>query len=324
MVNSEVKNLDLSSEGVNRIEWAAREMPVLLSIRNRFGKEKPLKGCIVGGCLHVTSETANLALALQSGGAEVYLCASNPLSTNDSVAAALVKEYGISVFAFRGEDKDAYYRHLTAVLAQKPQILLDDGADLISTAHQKGKEFCRSVLGGTEETTTGVIRFRNLQKEGKICFPIIAVNEALTKHLFDNRYGTGQSTIDGLLRATNILLAGKKFVVAGYGWCSRGIATRAKGMGAIVIVTEVDPLRALEALMDGFLVMKSIEAAKSGDIFITATGNRMIFREEHFNLMKDGAIVGNSGHFDVEIDIPALEKMSAGRRTVQTTWKNSG
>lgn len=317
MVPAEVKDLKLSSEGVTRIEWAGREMPVLLSIRQRFSQSKSLQGYRIGGCLHVTSETANLALTLQAGGAQVYLCASNPLSTNDSVAAALVKEYGISVFAFRGEDRDAYYRHLTAVLEQRPQVLLDDGADLISNAHQKEDEFCKNILGGTEETTTGVIRFRNLEKEGKIRFPIIAVNEALTKHLFDNRYGTGQSTIDGLLRATNLLLAGKKVVVAGYGWCSRGIATRARGMGSVVIVTEVDPLRALEAFMDGFLVMKATEAARIGDVFITATGNRAIFREEHFKIMKDGAILANSGHFDVEIDIPALEKMSTSRRQLR-------
>ncbi len=317
MPDFEVKDIKLSSEGVRRIEWSGREMPVLFSIRERFEKTKPLAGRRIGACLHVTSETANLAITLQAGGARVYLCASNPLSTNDSVAAALAKEYGVAVFAFRGEERDDYYRHLSSVLEVKPEILMDDGADLISAAHQKDESFCRTVLGGTEETTTGVIRFRNLEKEGKIRFPIIAVNEALTKHLFDNRYGTGQSTIDGLLRATNVLLAGKKVVVAGYGWCSRGIASRARGMGSIVIITEVDPLRALEASMDGFQVMKSVEAAKIGDIFLTATGNRTIFREEHFRLMKDGVILGNSGHFDVEIDIPALDKMSKTRRTIR-------
>lgn len=317
MPDFEVKDINLSSEGVRRIEWSGREMPVLFSIRARFEKTKPLAGRRIGACLHVTAETANLAITLQAGGARVYLCASNPLSTNDSVAAALAQEYGVAVFAFRGEERDDYYRHLSSVLEAKPEILMDDGADLISAVHQKDEAFCRTVLGGTEETTTGVIRFRNLEKEGKIRFPIIAVNEALTKHLFDNRYGTGQSTIDGLLRATNILLAGKKVVVAGYGWCSRGIASRARGMGSIVIITEVDPVRALEASMDGFQVMKSVEAAKIGDIFLTATGNRSIFREEHFRLMKDGAILGNSGHFDVEIDIPALAKMSKSRRTIR-------
>lgn len=317
MPDFEVKDVNLSPEGVRRIEWSSREMPVLLSIRERFAKTKPLAGRRIGACLHVTSETANLAVTLQAGGAKVYLCASNPLSTSDAVAAALAKEYGVAVFAFRGEGKEDYYRHLSSVLEAKPEILMDDGADLISAAHKKDEAFCRSVLGGTEETTTGVIRFRNLEKEGRIRFPIIAVNEALTKHLFDNRYGTGQSTIDGLLRATNVLLAGKRVVVAGYGWCSRGIASRARGMGSIVIITEVDPLRALEAAMDGFQVMKAEEAAKIGDIFLTATGNRTIFRAEHFQRMKDGAILGNSGHFDVEIDIPALEKMSKSRRTIR-------
>lgn len=317
MPGFEVKDIKLSSEGVRRVEWSGREMPVLFSIRKRFKKTKPLAGRRIGTCLHVTAETANLAITLQAGGARVYLCASNPLSTNDSVAAALAKEYGVAVFAFRGEKRDDYYRHLSSVLEAKPEILMDDGADLISAVHQKDEAFCRTVLGGTEETTTGVIRFRNLEKEGKIRFPIIAVNEALTKHLFDNRYGTGQSTIDGLLRSTNILLAGKKVVVAGYGWCSRGIASRARGMGSIVIITEVDPLRALEASMDGFQVMKSTEAAKIGDIFLTATGSRTVFRKEHFRLMKDGAILGNSGHFDVEIDIPALNKASKKRRTIR-------
>ena len=317
MTKGEIKDAKLVKEGVKRIEWAVREMPVLLGIRRRFQKEKPLRGKTVGGCLHITSETANLAITLQAGGAKVFFCASNPLSTNDSVAAAMVREYGIATFAMRGENRDAYYRHLSAVLREKPQILMDDGADLISTAHRRDENYCRSILGGTEETTTGVVRFRNLEKEGKLRFPIIAVNEAMTKHLFDNRYGTGQSTIDGLLRATNVLLAGKKFVVAGYGWCSRGIAARARGMGSVVIVTEIDPIRALEAMMDGYLVMKAEEAARIGDIFITATGNRSIFRQEHFQLLKDGAILANSGHFDVEIDIPALEKMSVGRRTIR-------
>lgn len=313
----DVKDLNDSPEGVNRIDWAAREMPVLLSIRERFAREKPLQDLRVSGCLHVTSETANLAITLKSGGAEVFLCASNPLSTNDSVAAALVKEYGINVFAVRGENRETYYQHLNATLDAKPHILMDDGADLISTAHQRDEAFCRSILGGTEETTTGVIRFANMEKAGKMRFPIIAVNEAQTKHLFDNRYGTGQSTIDGLLRATNLLLAGCKVVVAGYGWCSRGIAMRARGMGAVVIITEVDPLRALEALMDGFLVMKSTEAARVGKVFITATGNCSILREEHFRAMPDGAIMANSGHFNVEIDIPALEKMSKSRRRIR-------
>ena len=313
----EVRDLKLSSEGIRRIEWSAREMPVILSVRKRFAKDKPLKGRRVGACLHVTSETANLALTLQAGGAQVYLCASNPLSTNDRVAAALVKEYGLSVFAFRGENREEYYRHLSAVLKAGPEILMDDGADLISSAHRRDENYCRSIIGGTEETTTGVIRFRSLEKEGSLRFPIIAVNEARTKHLFDNRYGTGQSTIDGLMRATNVLLAGKKIVVSGYGWCSRGIALRARGMGGIVIITEVEPVKALEAAMDGFLVMKSLEAARLGDIFITATGCCSVFGKEHFGVMKDGAILANSGHFDVEIDIPALSAMSKKRTKVR-------
>ncbi len=313
----EVKDLKLSPEGIKRIEWSAREMPVVLSIRERFAKEKPFVKRRIGACLHVTSETANLAITLHAGGAQVYLCASNPLSSNDSVAAALVKEYGISVFAFRGESKEEYYRHLSAVLDAQPDILMDDGADLISHAHQRKGDYCRTILGGTEETTTGVLRFRNLEKEGKLLFPIIAVNEARTKYLFDNRYGTGQSTIDGLMRATNILLAGKKVVVFGYGWCSRGIAFHARGMGAVVIITEVEPLKALEAVMDGFLVMHSLEAAKVGDIFITATGCCSVLRKEHYQVMKDGAILANSGHFDVEIDIPALVTLSKKRRKVR-------
>lgn len=317
MVKNDVKSINLSAEGKNRIEWAAREMPVLLSIRDRFRKEKPLSGRRVGGCLHITSETANLAITLKEGGAEVFFCASNPLSTNDSVAASMVADYGISVFAVRGEDRDLYYKHLNAVLDAGAEVLMDDGADLISTAHGRGEGFCRPLIGGTEETTTGVIRFANMEKEGAMCFPVIAVNEARTKHLFDNRYGTGQSTIDGLLRATNVLLAGKRVVVAGYGWCSRGIAMRARGMGAVVIVTEVDPLRALEAHMDGYLVMPAEKAAAEGEIFITATGNRSVIREEHFRLMKNGAIIGNSGHFNVEIDIPALEKMSRSSREIR-------
>ncbi|HNQ35183.1 MAG TPA: adenosylhomocysteinase [bacterium] len=317
MAEFEIRDRGLVDEGVNRVEWAGREMPVLLSIRERFAQSHPFAGLRLGGCLHVTSETANLALALQAGGAEVFLCASNPLSTNDAVAAALAVKYGIHVHAVRGEDRDAYYRHLEAVLSARPSVLLDDGADLISQARRRDEAFCREVFGGTEETTTGVIRFRNLAREGRLRFPIVAVNEADTKHLFDNRYGTGQSTIDGLLRATNLLLAGRKVVVAGYGWCSRGIAQRARGLGAIVAVTEIEPVRALEALMDGFLVMPSLEAARFGDVFITATGNRSIFRAEHFRVMKSGAILANSGHFDVEIDIPALAGLSRARRLIR-------
>ena len=306
----DIKDLNLASQGRLRIEWAEREMPVLRLIRERFEKEKPLKGVRLSACLHITSETANLARTLQAGGAEVVLTASNPLSTQDDVAAALVAYYEIPVFAIKGEDNDTYYKHIHAALDHKPHITMDDGADLVSTLHKDRTELIGNVVGGTEETTTGVIRLRAMAKDGVLRYPIIAVNDAMTKHLFDNRYGTGQSTIDGVIRATNVLIAGKTVVVAGYGWCSRGIAMRAKGMGANVIVTEVDPLRALEAVMDGYRVMPMIEAAPQGDIFITSTGDINVIDRQHFEVMKDGAIVANSGHFNVEINIPALEEMA--------------
>jgi adenosylhomocysteinase len=310
----DIRDEGLASEGRLRIEWADGQMPVLSLIRERFEKEKPLKGLRIGCCLHVTSETANLVRTLKAGGAEVYICASNPLSTQDSVAASLVKHYEVPVYAIRGEDRDTYYKHIHQVLDCKPHVTMDDGGDLVSTLHTERTELLSHIIGGTEETTTGVIRFRSMEREGVLRFPIIAVNDANTKHLFDNRYGTGQSTIDGILRATNVLLAGKTFVVAGYGYCGRGIAMRARGMGANVVVVEVSPLKALEAVMDGYRVMPSKEAAKLGDIFVTATGNKNIFRAEHFKLMKDGAILANSGHFNVEIDIPALESMAKSKR----------
>ena len=313
-----VKDLSLAEEGKNRIEWAEMDMPVLRKeIKRRFEEEKPLKGVVIGACLHVTTETANLMRTLKDGGAEVYLCASNPLSTQDDVAAALVKYYDIPVFAIKGEDEQTYYSHIEEVLKRKPNVTMDDGADLISTLHKKHPELIPNVIGGTEETTTGVIRLRAMANSGALKFPVIAVNEALTKHLFDNRYGTGQSTIDGILRATNRLIAGLTFVVAGYGWCGKGVAMRAKGMGADVIVTEVDPIKAIEARMDGFRVMPMAEAAKEGDIFCTVTGNIHVIRREHFERMKDGAIVCNSGHFNVEIDIPALEEMAVEKRRVR-------
>ncbi len=313
-----VKDLSLADKGKDRIEWAEMDMPVLRKeIRKRFIEEKPLKGIRIGACLHVTTETANLMRTLKEGGAEVYLCASNPLSTQDDVAAALVKHYDIPVFAIKGEDEETYYQHIEAVLSEKPHITMDDGADLISTLHKNQPELIENVIGGTEETTTGVIRLKAMAKDGALKYPVIAVNEALTKHLFDNRYGTGQSTIDGILRATNRLLSGSVFVVAGYGWCGKGVAMRAKGMGAEVIVTEVDPIKAIEARMDGFRVMPMSEAAKIGDIFCTVTGNINVIREEHFKVMKDGAIVSNSGHFNVEIDIPALERMAVKKRKVR-------
>ncbi|SMP01896.1 adenosylhomocysteinase [Desulfurobacterium pacificum] len=313
-----VKDLSLADKGKDRIEWAEMDMPVLRKeIRERFLEEQPLKGIKIAACLHVTTETANLMRTLKEGGAEVYLCASNPLSTQDDVAAALVKHYDIPVFAIKGEDEETYYKHIEAVLNVKPNITMDDGADLISTLHKKHKELIDNVIGGTEETTTGVIRLKAMAKDGALKYPVIAVNEALTKHLFDNRYGTGQSTIDGILRATNRLLSGSVFVVAGYGWCGKGVAMRAKGMGAEVIVTEVDPIKAIEARMDGFRVMPMSEAAKLGDIFCTVTGNINVIREEHFKVMKDGAIVSNSGHFNVEIDIPALERMAVKKRRVR-------
>ncbi len=316
-----VKDLKLAEEGLKRIEWAEMDMPVLRQIRERFSKEKPLKGKKISACLHVTTETANLVRTLKEGGAEVYLTASNPLSTQDDVAAALVKYFGISVFAIRGEDRETYYQHLRAVIEKEPDIVIDDGADLISTLHKEYPQLAEKVLGGMEETTTGVIRLRAMAEQGVLKFPIIAVNDAYTKHMFDNRYGTGQSTIDGILRATNRLIAGSYFVVAGYGWCGKGVAQRARGMGAIVIVTEVDPIKALEARMDGFLVMPMKEAAKFGDFFVTVTGNIHVIRREHFEVMKDGAIIANSGHFNVEIDIPALEDMAVEVREIRKEVK---
>lgn len=314
--NYDVKDKGLAESGKQRIEWAGREMPVLKLIRDRFAKEKPLKGIRVAGCLHITSETGNLALTLQAGGADLILCASNPLSTQDEVAAALV-DYGIPTNAIKGEDEKTYYKHIITALDHAPQMTIDDGADLVTVLHTKRSDLIKKVIGGTEETTTGVIRLRSMQKSGALKYPIIAVNDALTKHFFDNRYGTGQSTLDGITRATNILWAGKNVIIVGYGWCGRGVASRARGMGAQVIVTEVDPLKALEAVMDGFRVMAMSEAAKIGDIFITLTGDISVIDKVHFTLMKDGAILANSGHFNVEINIPALTEMSKSKRTVR-------
>ena len=308
----DVKDLSLADAGKRRIEWAEREMPVLRSIRARFEKEQPLAGLTAVACLHVTAETANLMRTLKAGGMNVVLCASNPLSTQDDVAAALVQHYGISTFAIKGEDNDTYYQHILSALEHKPNFTMDDGADTVGIIHTEKRELIENIIGGTEETTTGVIRLRAMAKDGVLAYPIVAVNDAQTKHFFDNRYGTGQSTIDGIIRATNVLLAGKFFVVAGYGWCGKGLAMRARGMGSQVIVTEIDPLRALEATMDGFGVMPMAEAAKIGDFFCTVTGDKDVIRGEHFAAMKDGAIVSNSGHFNVEIDIPALEKMATG------------
>ncbi|MGD2049947.1 MAG: adenosylhomocysteinase [Chloroflexota bacterium] len=307
----DVKNLDLAPGGRHRIEWAEQEMPVLRSIRDRFVKERPLAGTRISACLHVTSETANLAHTLQVGGADVVLCASNPLSTQDDVAASLVSHYEIPVFAIKGEDNETYYQHIKAALDHKPQITMDDGADLVGTIHMSRNELLEDIVGGTEETTTGVIRLRAMANQGKLRFPVIAVNDALTKHMFDNRYGTGQSTLDGIIRATNILIAGKTVVVAGYGWCSRGIAMRANGLGGNVIVTEINPLKALEAVMDGFRVMPMQEAAKIGDIFVSATGDINVIDTHHMEVMKDGAIIANSGHFNVEINIPGLASMAS-------------
>ncbi len=312
-----VKDPSLAAEGVTRIQWAAREMPVLGQIQERFARERPLQGVRLSACLHVTTETANLALTLKAGGASLALCASNPLSTQDDVAAALAYHYGIPTFAIKGEDNETYYRHIHAALDHKPHITLDDGADLVSTLHRERVDLLSGVLGGTEETTTGVIRLRAMAKEGKLRYPIIAVNEADTKHLFDNRYGTGQSTLDGITRATNILWAGRKVVVCGYGWCGRGVASRARGMGAHVIVTEVNPVRALEAVMEGFSVMPMDQAARVGDVFITVTGGLKAIGRPHLEVMRDGAILANSGHFNVEIDIPALEEMSVQKRRVR-------
>ena len=313
----DVKDIGRAPEGKDRILWADDRMPVLRSIRDRFQKEKPLSGIRIGACLHVTTETANLMRTLQAGGAEVALCASNPLSTQDDVAASLVADFDISVFAIHGEDNDKYYQHIHSVLDIKPQITMDDGADLVSTLHSSRAAELANVFGGTEETTTGVIRLRSMAREGVLKFPIVAVNDAMTKHFFDNRYGTGQSTIDGILRATNILLAGSNFVIAGYGWCGRGLAMRARGMGANVTVVEVDPIKAIEAVMDGFRVMPGLEAAEIGDVFVTVTGNISVLRQEHFERMKDGAIVANSGHFNVEIDIDALDKISVKKKRVR-------
>ncbi len=317
MSGFDIKDPKLAEGGRLRIEWAEREMPVLRSIRERFAKERPLSGVRISACLHVTTETANLMRTLQAGGADVVLTASNPLSTQDDVAAALVNVFEIPTFAIKGEDNVTYYKHLRAALDHQPHLTMDDGADLVSTLHKERRNLLSNVLGGTEETTTGVIRLRAMAADGALAFPIIAVNDALTKHLFDNRYGTGQSTIDGIVRATNVLLAGKVFVVAGYGWCGRGLASRARGMGSNVIVTEVDPLKALEAVMDGYRVMPMTEAAKIGDIFCTVTGDINVIDRHHFELMKDGAIVANSGHFNVEINIPALEELSQGKRLVR-------
>ena len=313
----DVKNLALAAEGRLKIEWAEQWMPVLRQVRERFAKEQPLKGVRLGACLHVTTETAVLMLTLKAGGAQLALCASNPLSTQDDSAAALVQEYEVSVFAHKGEDHARYYAHIEAVLATRPQVTMDDGADLISQLHGARKDLLGDVIGGTEETTTGVIRLRAMEREGVLAFPVIAVNDADTKHLFDNRYGTGQSTIDGILRATNLLLAGRTLVVAGYGMCGRGVAARAKGMGAHVVVTEIEPMRALEAVMDGFPVLPMARAAEVGDVFVTVTGNTSVIRKEHFARMKDGAILANAGHFNVEIDLEALAALATGRRGVR-------
>jgi len=315
--NHDIKDPALAEAGRQRIEWAAREMPVVKLIRERFAAEKPLQGIRIAGCLHITTETANLALALKDGGASVVLCASNPLSTQDDAASALV-EYGIPVNAIKGEDDETYYKHISATLDTEPQLTVDDGADLVTILHTKRSDLLKNIIGGTEETTTGIIRLRSMEKAGKLSYPLIAVNDAQTKYLFDNRYGTGQSTIDGIIRATNILWAGKKVVVCGYGWCGHGIAMRAKGLGSHVIVVEVKPVRALEAVMDGFQVMPLTEAAAIGDIFVTVTGDKNVIDKAHFQRMKDGAIIANSGHFNVEINIPALENMSQGKRRIRT------
>ncbi len=317
MVKHHIKDINLAKKGKLRIEWAAKEMPVLRGIKERFKKDKPLKGIKVAACLHVTTETGNLMETLKAGGAETHLCASNPLSTQDDVAASLVKNSGIPVFSIKGEDHKTYYRHIIEALSLKPNITMDDGADLVSTLHTRKKELLKHLMGGTEETTTGVIRLKAMSDKGVLKYPIIAVNDAYTKYMFDNRYGTGQSTIDGILRATNRLIAGSVFVVAGYGWCSKGITMRAKGMGARVIVTEVDPLRGLEATMDGFEVMPMKDAARVGDIFVTSTGDINVISKECFKLMKDGAIFCNSGHFNVEISIDQLKKLSRSRRIIR-------
>ena len=313
----DIKDPSLAQKGLDRIEWAEQSMPVLRLIRERFEKEKPLKGIKIAACLHVTTETANLGRALKAGGAELRICASNPLSTQDDTAASLVKDFEIPVFAIKGEDNDTYYAHLHSTLENGPQITMDDGADLVSAVLSDKKEYIPGIIGSTEETTTGIIRLRSMAKDNVLRFPVIAVNDAKTKHLFDNRYGTGQSTVDGIIRATNLLLAGSLFVVVGYGWCGRGVAMRARGMGAQVVVCEVEPVRALEALMDGFQVMPIGEAAKIGKIFVTLTGNKNVIRKEHFEVMLDGAVVANSGHFNVELDIPGLEALSTKKRKVR-------
>ncbi|MBI5642454.1 MAG: adenosylhomocysteinase [Deltaproteobacteria bacterium] len=312
-----VKDMNLSGMGKKRIEWAELDMPVLRKVKENFAKKKPLKGAKIAACLHVTTETANLVITLKAGGADVTLCASNPLSTQDDVAASLIKDYNIPVFAIKGEDNKTYYKHLNAVLDRKPNITMDDGADLVSLLHTDRKELVDGILGSTEETTTGVIRLKSLAANKILKFPVIAVNDACTKHFFDNRYGTGQSTLDGILRATNRLFAGSTFVVCGYGWCGKGVAMRAKGMGANVVVTEIDPLKALEAVMDGFRVMPIGEAAKIGDIFCTVTGNLNVIRKEHFGKMKDGTLVCNSGHFNVELDLEGLKSISKGKKIVR-------
>jgi adenosylhomocysteinase len=313
----DVKDIGLADAGKRKIEWAHQQMPVLEIIRKRFVKEQPLKGLRVSACLHVTSETANLMIALRDGGADAVLCASNPLSTQDEVAASLNRDYNIPTYAIKGEDNETYYSHLRAALEHKPQFTMDDGADLVTMLLTKRTDLVANVIAGTEETTTGVIRLRAMAKDGTLKYPIIAVNDAETKHFFDNRYGTGQSTLDGVIRATNLLLAGLKVVVAGYGWCGRGVAMRAKGHGADVIITEIDPTKGIEAVMDGFRVMPMADAAKQGDVFITVTGNKDVIRSEHFEAMKSGAVVCNSGHFNVEIDIPALTRLSSGKREVR-------
>jgi adenosylhomocysteinase len=326
-VECDVRDLSLAERGRLRVEWAGRSMPVLHLIRDRLAKTRPFKGLRMVACLHVTTETANLAIALKAGGADVTLCASNPLSTQDDAAASLVMDHGIRVFAIKGEDNQTYYRHIQSALESRPHLTMDDGADVVGILHSERKDLLRNIIGGTEETTTGVIRLRAMAREGVLQYPIVAVNDALTKHLFDNRYGTGQSTLDGIIRATNRLLAGSVFVVAGYGWCGRGLAMRAKGMGADVVVTEIDPLKALEAVMDGYRVMPMKDAAKIGDFFCTVTGNVNVVRSEHFLAMKDGAIVSNSGHFNVELDLASLASMAKDRSVVrdfveQFTLKN--
>ena len=312
-----IKDIRLAKKGKLRIEWAGRDMPVLNLIRKRFNRQRPLANVRIGCCLHVTSETANLALALKAGGAKVVICASNPLSTQDDIAASLVKDFAIPVFAIKGEDNRTYYKHINSVLDIAPQITMDNGADLVSTVHQKRKNLVSGIMAGTEETTTGVVRLRSLERMGLLLFPIIAVNDADTKHLFDNRYGTGQSTVDGIIRATNKLLAGSTFVVCGYGWCGRGVAMRAKGMGANVVICEISPLRALEAVMDGYNVLPLSKAARCGDIFVTVSGDTSVIRKEHFLLMKEGAILANSGHFNVEIDLVALRKLAKKKRKIR-------